>query len=79
MSEFDTESDFEYFQSELDNLMENHQGEYVLIREQEIKEFFDSEEDAWKWSQERDYTPETFIIQRVEKDVNNFVLSAIPA
>ncbi len=79
MSDFNTEADFEYFEDNLDHLMENHHGEYVIVREREFKEFFDSEEDAWKWAREKGYEPETFIIQRVEKDVNNFILNAISA
>ena len=64
---------YEVFKQHLNEMMQEHAGEFVVIHEQEIKEYFDTFEDAWKWSRGK-FEPETFIIQRVEKDVNNFIM-----
>ncbi len=73
MPKEEIEKNYKVFKDELENILEEHSGDFVVLHEEEIKEIFDSFEDAWKWASDK-YEPETFIIQKVERDVSNFVM-----
>ncbi len=64
---------YEIFKEKLDDLLTEHSGKFVVLHNQEVQEFFNSFEDAWKWGPNK-FKLETFIIQKVKQDITNFVM-----
>jgi hypothetical protein len=71
--------DFEYFESNLENLLINHRGQFVIIKDKKFQGFFNSLEDALKNAYEK-FPEDEFLIQQItdEKPVNYMNALFIP-
>lgn len=65
------ESDYQFFESELPELLKEHRGQFVLIKDKALHGFFPSMEDALKEGYKK-FGNNEFLIQEVtdEKRVN---------
>jgi hypothetical protein len=63
--------DFEYFESQLPNLLKEHRGQFVLIKDKTIQGYYPSVEQALKEGYEK-FGNTDFLIQEItdEKRVN---------
>lgn len=58
----------EVFKAELHHLLENHRGEYVLMHDAKMIDFFKSYKEAMKAGYSRYGTDEPFLVQTVEDE-----------
>jgi hypothetical protein len=71
ISEEQKDKDYEFFLRELPRLLaENHEGQFVLIRYEELLKFFVNMDDALLHGY-RTYGPGNFIIQEIRDDSND--------
>ena len=63
----EVDNNFKFFQENLDELINKHQGKFVLIREQKIVGYFDSSKDALADGKKR-FPDGIFSIQEITKD-----------
>lgn len=64
-------SDFEFFESKLPELLKDHRGQFALVKNKEIHGFYNSTEEALKAGYEK-FGDTEFLIQEItdEKRVN---------
>jgi hypothetical protein len=63
--EEEVDKNFEFFQTQILQILEKHCGQYALLRKQTIVEYFDSFSDALKYA-DKVYEDKMFSVQRVE-------------
>ena len=63
----EVDNNFKFFQEKLDELINEHQGEFVLIRKQEIIGYFDSSKNVLAEGKKK-FSDGIFSIQEIAKD-----------
>ncbi len=65
------EEEFQYYLCHQDELVEKHEGQYVVVKDSQILGFYDSEVEAIENTQ-RDHKLGTFLVQRCEPGSQNY-------
>ena len=65
MPDYDQWADYSFFKDKLSDLIEEHTGEFVVIHDREIKEFFGNKLQAIRFA-ERTFGPGRLIVQEIQ-------------
>ena len=70
LAQEEVDRNFDFFKQELPRLMPKHQGQYALLKDAKIVEFFDSMRDAKKYA-ELAFADRLYSIQKVTDRIVN--------
>lgn len=58
------QENFNFFKKNRDKIIENHLGEFVVIKNKEVQDYFKSENEAMIAMKNKGFEPGTYIIQK---------------
>lgn len=65
------EKEFEFYKKNQENLIEKYEGQFVVVKDEEVKGAYSTEIEAYQEAQ-KSFELGSFLIQKVEKGESNY-------